>query len=96
MRVFKVPFDIKREEKIFGGYLSLRQVTYLMLSAASFAICAFNIPISIKIIFITCVCTFFLLCAFLKIGEQNFDKFFFYWIKFLFRKRNFIYERSSQ
>ena len=21
MRVFKVPFDMKREEKIFGGYL---------------------------------------------------------------------------
>ena len=30
MRVFKVPFDIKREEKIFGGYLSLRQVVYLI------------------------------------------------------------------
>ena len=29
MRVFKIPFDIKREEKIFGGYLSLRQVLYL-------------------------------------------------------------------
>ena len=96
MRVFKVPFDIKREEKIFGGYLSLRQVTYLMLSAGSFAICAFNVHIAIKIIFITCICIFFLLCAFLKIGEQNFDKFFFYWIKFLFRNRNFIYERSSQ
>lgn len=96
MRVFKVPFDIKREEKIFGGYLSLRQVTYLMLSAGSFAICAFNVHIAIKIIFITCICIFFLLCAFLKIGEQNFDKFFFYLIKFLFRNRNFIYERSSQ
>ena len=96
MRVFKVPFDIKREEKIFGGYLSLSQVTYLMLSAGSFAICAFNVHIAIKIIFITCICMFFLLCAFLKIGEQNFDKFFFYWIKFLFRNRNFIYERSSQ
>ena len=68
MRVFKVPFDIKREEKIFGGYLSLRQVTYLMLSAGSFAICAFNVHIAIKIIFITCICMFFLLCAFLKIG----------------------------
>ena len=40
MRVFKIPFDIKREEKIFGGYLSLRQVIYLMISASSFAICA--------------------------------------------------------
>ena len=38
MRVFKVPFDIKREEKIFGGYLSLRQVIYLMLSASSLSL----------------------------------------------------------
>ena len=45
MRVFKIPFDIKREEKIFGGYLSLRQVIYLMISAGSFAICAFKINI---------------------------------------------------
>lgn len=96
MRVFKVPFDIKREEKIFGGYLSLRQVTYLMLSAGSFAICAFNVHIAIKITFITCICIFFLLCAFVKIGEQNFDKFFFYWLKFLFRQKNFVYERTTQ
>lgn len=96
MRVFKIPFDIKREEKIFGGYLSLRQVIYLMISASSFSICAFNINIAIKIIFITITCLFFLLCAFLKIGEQNFDKFFFYCLKFLFRKKDFIYERSSQ
>ena len=96
MRVFKVPFDIKREEKIFGGYLSLRQVTYLMLSASSLAICAFHIHIAIKIIFIKCICIFFLLCAFLKIGELNFDKFFFYWLKFLFRKKNFVYERNTQ
>lgn len=96
MRVFKIPFDIKREEKIFGGYLSLRQVIYLMLLASSFTICAFNISIIIKIIFITCISIFFLLCAFLKIGEQNFDKFFFYWIKFLFRKKNFVYERDTK
>ena len=37
MRVFKIPFDIKREEKIFGGYLSLRQVLYLMLATTTLA-----------------------------------------------------------
>ena len=95
MRVFKVPFDIKREEKIFGGYLSLRQVTYLMLSASSFSILATSIPMTIKILLITFICIFFLLCTFLKIGEQNFDRFFFYAIKYLFRKKNFVYVRCS-
>lgn len=96
MRVFKVPFDIKREEKIFGGYLSLRQVTYLMLSASSLSILATSIPMAIKILLITFICIFFLLCTFLKIGEQNFDRFFFYAIKYLFRKKNFVYVRCSK
>ena len=96
MRVFKVPFDIKREEKIFGGYLSLRQVTYLMLSASSFSILATALPLTIKVLFIGIIATFFLLCTFLKIGEQNFDKFFFYAIKYLFRKKNFVYVRCCK
>ena len=53
MRVFKIPFNSKREEKIFGGYLSLRQVIYLMLAASSLSILALNIPISIKIILLS-------------------------------------------
>ena len=93
MRLFKVPFDVKREEKIFGGYLSLRQVLYLMLSASSLIILATPLHIVFKIIFILVFATFFLLCAFLKINEQNFDKLFFYASKYLFRKKTFIYER---
>lgn len=95
MRVFKVPFDIKREEKIFGGYLSLRQVTYLMLATASFAIFTIPIIIPIKIILVGIITTFLLLCTFLKINEQNFDKFFFYAIKYLFRKKKYVYERCN-
>lgn len=96
MRIFKVPFDIKREEKIFGGYLSLRQVIYLMLSVSSLGILATPLHIAIKIIFITTIATFFLLCAFCKIGEQNFDKFFYFAIKYLLRKKIFIYARCEK
>lgn len=95
MRVFKVPFDIKREEKIFGGYLSLRQVIYLMLCAASFSIFATSLNIIIKLIISVTISAFFLLCTFLKINEQNFDKFFFYSLKYLFRKKRFVYERCD-
>lgn len=75
MRIFKVPFDIKREEKIFGGYLSLRQVLYIMLGASSLGTLAMPIPLIIKIFFISSIATFFLLCSFLKIGEQNLFKY---------------------
>ena len=93
MKMYKVPYDIKREEKIFGGYLSLRQVLYLMLTAGCLAIFAISIPLFIRIIFASLFSIFFLLCAFLKVGNQNFDKFFFLAIKFLFRKKNFVYGR---
>ena len=93
MRVFKVPFDIKHGEKIFGGYLSLRQVIYLMLSSSSLVLLATPLPIALKVIFILLIAIFFLLCTFLKIGEQNFDKFFFYALKYLFRKKYFVYRR---
>ena len=32
MRLYKIPFDIKHEEKVFGGYLSIRQALYLLLT----------------------------------------------------------------
>lgn len=71
MRVFKVPFDTKREEKIFGGYLSLRQVTYLMLSASSLSILATPLLMSFKILFIALISIFFLLCSFFKVNELS-------------------------
>lgn len=95
MRVFKVPFDVKREEKIFGGYLSLRQVIYLILATSSLIIFVTPLPMAIKIILIGITSIFFLLCAFFKIKDQNFDKFFFYALKYFFRKKKFLYERSS-
>lgn len=95
MKIYKVPYDVKREEKIFGGYLSLRQVLYIMLSASSLSILAVNIPIILKISFICLVSCLFLLCAFMKINEQKFDKFLFYGLKYLFRKKNYIYERRD-
>lgn len=96
MKVFKIPYDIKREEKIFGGYLSLRQVIYLMLICGSFGIFALHINIILKLTIISVLSIFLLLCAFLKVQELNFDRFFFYALKFLFRKKKFIYERSQE
>jgi len=93
MKVFKIPYDTKREEKIFGGYLSLRQVIYLMLLCSLFGVFAIPINIIIKLLIISMLGIFLLLCAFWKIQELNFDKFFFYALKFLFRKKKYIYER---
>ena len=95
MRIYKVPFDVKREEKIFGGYVSLRQAIYIMMSATSLIVFTTPLNIILKILISTSFTIFFLLCAFLKIKEQNFDRLFFYAIKYLFRKKKFIYERCG-
>jgi len=96
MRVFKIPYETKREEKIFGGYLSLRQVLYLMLMAASLSIFIIPLNITVKLLVITLLSTFLLLCTFMKINEQNFDKFFFYAVKYLIRNKNFVYVRCCE
>lgn len=91
--MFKVPYDVQREEKIFGSYLSFRQVIYLMFATSS--LCIFATPFNIVLnIFIIIISTFFLLCAFKKIKEQNFDKLFLYATKYFVHKKNFKYGGS--
>ncbi len=38
MRIYKVPYAFNHEEKVFGGYLSLRQAIYLIFGALSVGI----------------------------------------------------------
>lgn len=83
------------KRKFFGGYLSLRQVTYLMIAASSLALFATSMPKILTIFIVIAILTFSLLCSFFKIGEQNFDKFFFYAIKYVFRKKKFVYRRCG-
>lgn len=96
MKVFKVPYDVKREEKIFGGYLSLRQVIYLMLAAGCFAIFFLKINIIPKVLFVSIFSTFFIVCAFLKLNGVNFDKMFILATKYLLRRKKFVYERCCK
>lgn len=67
-----------------------------MLSTSSLAISALPIIPGIKIFFIALISTFFLLCTFLKVNDQNFDKFFFYAVKYLIRNKDFVYERCCK
>ena len=78
MNIYRVPFDFNHEEKIFGGYLSLRQMTYLI--------------ITIKFLIFLLIATILLAFAFLKIGPFYSDKFLVSIIKYIFRKKVYIYE----
>ena len=73
MKFYKIPFDIKHEEKIFGGYLSLRQVIYVLLTGLSGVVFLFKISKTIKILIFMILASIFLSFAFVKINETRFD-----------------------
>lgn len=94
MNIYKVPFDFAHEEKVFGGYLSLRQMLYLVLGTASTGIFFIPyIPIVLKVIIFLVIFIAFLIFAFLKINEIYADKHFLNIIKYIFRKKRYLSER---
>ena len=93
MRAFRIPYDMRREEKIFGGDLSLRQVIYLVICFFILLLSFLKIFLFIKAIIIPIAIIIMLMCAFYKHKEQNFDSYLFYAIKFITRKKLYVYER---
>ena len=93
MSLYKVPFDFAHEEKVFGGYLSLRQLLYLIASVISVGILFLHIPIVVKTLVFLSTVAILLTFAFLKIGNIYADKYFFNIIKYIFRRKIFIFER---
>lgn len=93
MSLYKVPFDFAHEEKVFGGYLSLRQMLYIIASAISIGVLFIHIATIIKIIVFLCIVAIFMTFAFLKIGNIYADKYFFNILKYISRKKIFIFER---
>lgn len=97
MLIYNVPYNFNHEEKIFGGYLSLRQALYLLIAASSVAI--FFIPfiyIAIKVILFLIIAITFTLFAFLKIDETNSDKYFVYILNFIVRKKKYILQKGKE
>lgn len=93
MSLYKVPFDFAHEEKVFGGYLSLRQMLYLIASVISVGILFLHIPIVVKTLVFLSTVAILSTFAFLKIGNIYADKYFFNIIKYIFRRKIFIFER---
>lgn len=81
------------KRKYFGGYLSLRQMLYVIVSVISVGILFVHIPIIVKTIIFLSAITILLTFAFLKIGNIYADKYFFNILKYIFRKKIFIFER---
>ena len=106
MREFAVPFDIKTEDKIIGGYISLRQAGWLFITIiVAVGLFAINrgylvkaeiglhidfVNLIIRFIIWLLVAVFFSMLAFLKIKELNFDEFLFRKIKYKIKKHIYL------
>lgn len=93
MSLYKVPFDFSHEEKVFGGYLSLRQMLYLIATVISVGIMFAHIPLTIKAIMFLIIVSIFMVFAFVKIGNTYADKYFVDILRYVFRKKIYIMER---
>lgn len=94
MQIYQVPYNYDHEEKIFGGYISLRQAIYLI-----FAICSLGlfflpkINISVKITLVLLIASICIIFAFVKIEGAYADRYFVYVCKYIFKKKIYILER---
>jgi hypothetical protein len=78
------------KKKYFGGYLSLRQMLYVIISVISVGILFLHIAIVAKTIIFFSVIAIFMMFAFLKIDNIYADKYFFNILKYIFRKKIYI------
>ena len=89
MQVYQVPYNYEHEEKIFGGYISLRQAIYLILAICSMGLFFVpNINISVKITFALLVTSICLTFAFAKTEGAYADRYFIYVCKYIFKKKD--------
>jgi hypothetical protein len=92
MRIYKIPFEFEHEEKI-GGYISLRQLGYLVLIFISLGILFLPLPVMIKTVLFTLTVSFLASCAFIRVLGQYFDRFILTFFSFVFRRKKIQFKR---
>lgn len=109
MRRFPTPFETESEDKIIGGYISIRQFGWLSLTIVLFLILfvlnrnyfkfenkhlSINyISLIIRAIIVLLSAIISAILAFLKIKEMNADKYIFKKILYIFKDHKYIYKR---
>ncbi len=109
MRSFPIPFDINTEEKIVGGYLTLKQTIHLVLTIIMVLTILFipiggsltemiagngsNIAIIIKIITCVIVSIIGILFMYFKPHGMSFSKYLIVKIQYINRNKNIVHRR---
>jgi hypothetical protein len=91
MRVFKIPFVVEEEEKVFGGYISIRQALYIFFCLIGVRIFWLNMSLGLKITLFILYTALMMSFAFLKVNGVFFDSYVMTLIKYLTRKKKYMY-----
>lgn len=98
MRLFPVPYSITEEEKLFGGYLSLRQVVYLAISLVAATIMIFSVgllPLSLRLFFGLLLTGSGASFAFIKISNIRLDRYLVFAILYCIRQKKFYFMQDG-
>jgi|LFRM01.1.fsa_nt_gb hypothetical protein len=96
MRYFPIPFTVDEEEKVFGGYVSLRQALYIFLSMLGIRIFWFPLPLIFRIILFIIFAGLMTAFGFLKIGGVYFDSYTIMVVKYLLRRKKYRYGEEKE
>jgi len=91
MRAYPVPVQLDQEEKVIGGYLTLRQLLYLILGAVIGCGTAltFNLPLIAKLIIAAGGLTIGIILAFIPAEKTTLDIYLLRWIMWTIKKRKY-------
>ncbi|MDR9785771.1 MAG: PrgI family protein [Peptococcaceae bacterium MAG4] len=96
MRIYPVPVQSESEERVIGGYLTLRQFAYIALGVAlgggiSFG-ALFFISIYIRLFIMVLFIISGLLLAFVVVDDVGLDKYLWHWFLWQKSKKEYFWE----
>lgn len=97
MRLFPVPYSITEEEKIFGGYLSLRQVIYLAVSVILSVLLFFSafLPLSLRLFLGLMLVSAGASLAFIKVANIGLDRYLKFAVLYFVHQKRFCFAKEG-
>jgi hypothetical protein len=96
MRLFPVPYSITEEEKLFGGYLSLRQVVYLavfIIAAAMMIFCGL-FPLALRLFLSLLLAGAGASLAFIKISNTGLDRYLVFAARYCVYQKQYCFKKQ--
>lgn len=99
MRTYPVPLQIENEERLIGGFLSLRQLIYLILGAVLGSGAAFGalfLPVSLRFVLFCVFAGAGAVMALVLVQDESMDVYLWRWLVWMADQREFYWEGDEE